>query len=101
MSYRVGVPGIRSTTRVRPERSAAHNWNLVLSFALVNQTSLPEGAQLTCTIADCRGDSARLRPEVSTITIVPALSPNVGCSANATQSPSGDTRTLVSQPLAA
>ena len=33
--------------------------------ALVNHTSLPEGVQLTFTMADCRGDKVRLLPDES------------------------------------
>jgi hypothetical protein len=69
--------------------------NLVLSSALVNHTSLPEGAQLTSSMADCGEDRVRLRREESTITTLPALSPKVGCSANATLSQVAETRTLL------
>ena len=56
---------------------------------------LAGGSPIDLFMADCGEDRVRLRREESTITTLPALSPKVGCSANAALSQVGETRTLL------
>ena len=97
-SWSVTAPGNRAITRSLPERSTLLRERARPLRAPANQISSASGDQASPQRLDHPSVRLSRLPSRSTIEIDPASSPFCGCSAKATRSPVGETRTWLNQP---